>query len=420
MAEIWGSSPPSPPFVILSVDTMKSGPYLPTLPVELVELIAGFIDEDSLVALRLVCRKLQRKTFHHFAQRFFSSIRTDLSGDSLRRINALSQNTALRPYVNGLAFMLQNGIGRGLIWDRHPWGPISAPLEVEAIRSLRDNLIHNLTNCRSFFIFCRYPEGHPDMSHVTTTDAVAVFFALVVDSLPVSSFHLIFANSRSRTLIMDMRRLPKLLYRQPEFKIVWGNLQELSLEQYLMLDNFGFLLELVLSAPNLQTLLLKLGSHDLASEFMHELAESASFSQLREFALFRTSIRGPDLHKLLGNIRPNLTSLTLHHVSLAPGSDWTPVLKELSQGFLALQSISLYYLWDGTPAKGLLTFPDIPKTPSLCTSKGQHLNIFYSEDIKTPTVLGVEYSGSEMLHVLNLLPTKTAKACSQIEQVTAM
>lgn len=396
---------------------MKPGSlaYLPSLPVELVELIAGFLDADGLLALRCVCRELQRKTFHHFAQRFFSSIKTDLSGESLRRINSLSQNVALRPYVNGLAFMLQNGVGRGLVWDRHPWGPISAPLEVEAIRSLRDNLVQNLTNCRSFFIFCRYPEGHPDMSHVTITDAVAVFFALVVDArLPVSSFHLIYANKYSRTLIMDMRRLPKLLYRQPEFKIVWANLQKLSLEQYLTLDNFGFLLELVLSAPNLRTLLLNVGSHDLASEFMHELAESASFSQLRELGLFRTSMRGPDLHKLLANIRPNLISLTLYHVSLAPGSDWAPFLEELSQGFLALQSISLYCLWASTPAKDLLTFPDIPKTPSLCTSKGHHLNVFYSEDLKAPTILGIDYSGPKISHVLNLLQTRTESALGKV------
>ncbi|EKV06674.1 Cyclin-like F-box [Penicillium digitatum] len=388
--------------------------YLPSLPVELVELVAEFIDADGLIALRLVCRELQRKTFHHFAQRFLSSIKTDLSEDSLHRINALSQNVELRPYVNGLAFTLQNGVGRGLVWDRHPWGPISAPLEVDAIRSLRDNLTQNLTNCRSFFIFCRYPEGHPDLSHVTITDAVAVFFALVVDArLPVSSFHLIYANQYSRTLIMDMRRLPKLLYRQPEFKNVWANLQKLSLEQYLTLDNFGFLLELVLSAPNLQSLLLNLGSHDLASEFMHELAESANFSQLHELALFRTSTRGPDLHKLITTIRPNLISLTLYHVTLAPGGDWTPFLKELSQGFLALQSISLYYLWASTPAKSLLIFPDIPKTPLLYTSKGQHLNKFYSEDLKAPTVLGIEYFGSKMSHVLDLLQTNAERPSAQ-------
>lgn len=384
---------------------------LPLLPVELIELIADFLDAEGILNLRSVCHELQTRTFHHFAQRFFSTINTDLSWNSLNRINALSRNIALRPYVHGLAFMLQNGVGRGLVWDRHPWGPISAPLEVEAIRSLRDNLIHNLPHCRSFFIFCRYPEGHPDMSHFTITDAVAVFFAIVVDArLPVSSFHLIYADRHSRPLIMDMRRLPKLLYRQPEFKAVWGNLQKLSLEQYLTLDNFGFLLELVLSAPNLQTLVLNLGSHNLASEFMHELAENGNFSQLRELALFRTSVRARDLHNILGNIRANLTSLTLYSVSLAPGDNWDPFLKKLAQGFLALQSISLYYLWACTPMKALLNFPDILKTPSWCNSKiltDQHLNMFYSEDLKSPIVLGIEYSGSRMSHVLSLLQMPT-------------
>jgi hypothetical protein len=246
------------------------------------------------------------------------------------------------------------------------------------------------------------------MTHVTITDAVAVFFALVVDAhLPVSSFHLIYANKYSRTLIMDMRRLPKLLYRQPEFKVVWGNLKKLSLEQYLTLDNFGFLLELVLSAPNLQTLLLNLGSHDLATEFMHELAESAKFPELCELALFRTSMRAPDLQKLLGKVRKHLVALTLYHVTLAPGSDWSPFLNDLRHEFTSLNRISLYYLWASTPAKGLLNFPKIEKTPSLCTSKDQSLNLFYSDD-ESHTVLGVEYSGSKVSDVLGLLQAKTS------------
>lgn len=304
--------------------------------------------------------------------------------------------------------MLQNGVGRGLVWDRHPWGPLSAPLEVDAIRTLRDNLIKHLTNCRSFFIFCRYPEGHPDMNHVTVTDAVAVFFALVVDArLPVSSFHLIYANKYSRTLIMDMRRIPKMLYRQPQFKIVWSNLQKLSLEQYLTLDNFGFLLELVLSAPNLKTLLLNLGSHDLACEFMHELAETAVFPQLQELALFRTSVRLSDLMKILAALRENLTALTLYHVSLAPDNNWTSVLRELSRDFVALQTISLYYLWTTAPTKELLCFPDIYKAPALCDMPRQNLHMFYSDNPTSPAVLGIEYSGTKMSQVLGLLQTTT-------------
>jgi hypothetical protein len=349
---------------------MKPRPQPPESPfaslaVELVELIAGHLEADGLLELRLTCRDLQKKTFHQFARRFFSSIKTDLSEESLGRIDSLSRHEELKPYVHGLAFMLQNGVGRGLVWDRHPWGPLSAPLQIEAIGRLRDNLVTKFTNCRSFFIFCRYPEGHPDMNRVTISDAVAVFFAIVVDAqLPVSSFHLIYANKYSRTLVMDMRRMPKLLYRQPAFKMVWTNLRKLSLEQYLTLDNFGFLLELVLSAPNLQTLLLK---------------------------------------KLLHGLRGNLTALTLYHVSLTPDEDWMSVLKELGQSCGSLQSISLYYLWATAPTKELLSFPDIHKAPELCGKPKQRLNMVYSENPQSPTVLGIEYSGSNMPDVLRLL-----------------
>jgi hypothetical protein len=381
--------------------------HFPTLAVELIELIANDVEGEGLLNLRLTCRALQKKTFHSFARRFFTSIKTDLSDDSLQRVDALSQHEALRPYVQGLAFMLQNGIGRGLVLDRYPWGSLSAPMEVEAIRRLRDNLINKLTKCRSFFIFCRYPEGHPDMNRVTITDAVAVFFALIIDAqLPVSSFHLIYANKFSRTLIMDMRRLPKSLYRQPEFKMVWSNLQKLSLEQYLTLDNFGFLLELILSAPNLRTLLLNLGSHDLACEFMHELAETATFSQLKEFALFRTLVRAPDIIKMLGHVRGTLSNLTLYHVSLASGDNWTSVLRELSRDFPSLTSISLYYLWTNAPTKEVLSFPDLQKAPIIHDSPCQRLHMLYAErPIKSPAVLGVEYSGPKIPQVLSLLQT---------------
>ncbi|KAJ5715544.1 uncharacterized protein N7483_012725 [Penicillium malachiteum] len=383
----------------------------PTLPVELIELIAESVesvDSDSLLDLRLVCRDLQKKTFNHFARRFFSSIRTDLSEESLSRINALSRHEELRPHVQGLAFMLQNGIGRGLVWNRHSWGSLSSPMEIEQIRRLRDNLVNNLINCRSFFIVCRYPEGHPDLNRVTVTDAVAVFFALVVDSqLPVSSFHLVYANRSSRTLMMDMRRVPKLLYRQPKFHMVWSNLQKLSLEQYLTLDNFGFLLELVLCAPNLKTLLLNLGSHDLAAEFMHELAETVSFTQLEELALFRTALRAKDLMKLLTSAQDTLKILTFYRISVLQEDNWSSVLKSLSQGFVNLTAISLYYLWSNFPKGELLSFPGLEKSPVICQTPDQRLHIFYTESQKTQTALGVEYSGSNMSQVLSLLQTTT-------------
>lgn len=385
--------------------SQASHALFPSLAVEIVELISDYVESDGLIHLRLTCHDLQRKTFKNFARRFFSSIRTDLSEESLARIRLISQHQALRSYVQGLAFILQDGVGRGLTLNRHPWGTLAAPLEVQALKQLGNNLLYHLVNCRSFFIFCRFPEGRPDMSRVTITDAVTVFFSLVVDAqVPASSFHLIYANKNSRTLVMDMRRVPKMLYRQPRFKAAWSNLQKLSLEQYLTPDNFGFLLELVLSASNLQTLLLNLGSHDLACEFMHELAETADFSRLRELAVFRTAMRASDLQTILDRLHNTLTALTLYHISLASEGSWEPVLKDLSSDCTVLQRISLYYLWASSPEKKLLEFPDLQKTSDLCELVGQSLQMVYSES-EAHSVLGVEYSGADMSKVLTLLQT---------------
>ena len=177
------------------------------------------------------------------------------------------------------------------------------------------------------------------------------------------------------------------------------------MEQYLTLDNFGFLLELVLSAPNLKTLLLNLGSHDLAAEFMHELAEAAPFSQLEELALFRTALRAADLNLLLDSIRSTVKTLTLYHVSLPPEDTWTSVLKGLSREFVSLNSISLYYLWSSASAKELLSFPDLNKAKTFCESPEQRLHMFYSDNSKIPAVLGVEYCGPNMSQVMGLLQT---------------
>ena len=119
--------------------------------------------------------------------------------------------------------------------------------------------------------------------------------------------------------------------------------------------------------------------------------------------MFRTSVQVPDLVKLLHGLRRNLTTLTLYYVSLTPEEDWMSILKELSHSFASLQSISLYYLWATAPTKELLSFPDIQKAPELCGTPKQRLNLLYSDNVQSPTVLGIEYSGSKMEYVLELL-----------------
>lgn len=377
--------------------------FFPTLPVELIEIIAEFLDSNGLLRLRLTCRELNEKTFNYVTHRLFSRIWTDFSEQSLARINALCQHP--RHYVQGLAIVLHTEIGHGLDWNRHPWGPLSAPMDIEPLRRLRDNLFHSLINCRSFYVYCEYPEGQAGFDRMTVTDALAVFFALVVEAkVPVSSFHLIYATKTSRTAL-DMRRLPKLLYRQPAFKMSWAGLQNLKLELYLTRESFGFVLELVLSASNLQTLALNLGQHNLlACEFMHELAESGTLSRLQEIDLFKTLVRARDLIKILSGTRKTLAGLALRHVVLTGDDVWSSVFTELPSDYVVLRKVILQYLYTMSPSKGPWYFPDLDKDPILSKTRGQCLRMEYAEkDDQRPSALGVNYDGSNASQLLRLL-----------------
>ncbi|RJE20997.1 hypothetical protein PHISCL_06667 [Aspergillus sclerotialis] len=176
------------------------------LATELLEHIASHLNPEDILALRLTCRDVEEKTFHFFCCQFFKHLRTDLSRSSLARINALSKHKQFKQCVQGLEVDLGTGLGRDIVWERHSWGPLASPLLVEEIQNLKNTLLYDLVNCRSFFIFCRYPEGRLDLTRMTITDAVAVFFAIISDSLlPLKAFSLAYSTNQACSLSMDMR-----------------------------------------------------------------------------------------------------------------------------------------------------------------------------------------------------------------------
>ena len=371
-----------------------------SLATELVELVADSLESDDIRALRLTCRDIQEKTFHSFCCRFFKCLQTDLSQSSLARINTLSNHRQFRAYVQGLAFVLGKGVGRDIAWDRYPWGPLSSPLKLECIRTLRDNILHRFVYCRSFFIICRYPEGRPDLDRMTVSDAVAVFFSIMADShLPLKSFHLVYSSDHPRSLSMDMRRLPPLLPRQPGFKAAWNHLQELSLQQYLTLESFPFLLDLILNAPNLRILRLALSSHDLSAGFIHEIATSYCLPEIRELELSRTSVQGADLQMLLDRLSDSLRAFSLHVISII-SKDWTSLFEELKLSIPALRSLSFCCLRVASPFRGLLTFPALGKMSSISGSLGQ-ATLRYADDLPIP--VGLAYTGPSAPEVLGIL-----------------
>lgn len=378
-----------------------------SLATELVELIAAQLGPADVLALRLTCRDIEGKTFRFFCSQFFRFLRTDLSRSSLARIDALSKHPQFRPYVQGLALVLGKGVvGRDLAWKRHPWGPLAAPLQIEEIRNLRDNLVQRLVNCRSFCITCRYPEGRPDLTRMTLSDAVAIFFALIADSkLPVKYFHLNYASVRSRSLSMDMRRLPPLALRHPGFTSAWSHLEHFFLDQHLTLESFPLLLDLILSAPDLKTLSLNLSCQDLSAGFINELALSESLPRLQQLGLSRTLVQANDLQTILYRLADSLRALDLNHVNVMSGGSWDAVFGSLKTGFPLLETLSLSYLRVASPDCEFITFPAIEKKLKNLQSSilAQKCKLIYSDGKAAQDLVGIEYSGPDISSLLDIL-----------------
>ena len=60
---------------------------LPTLAIELLELVASFLSPTDLCSLRLVCRDLSRKVLNSFGDANFATLQTDLSQRSLQWVS---------------------------------------------------------------------------------------------------------------------------------------------------------------------------------------------------------------------------------------------------------------------------------------------------------------------------------------------
>lgn len=243
---------------------------LPSLHIEVVELIAHALEPNELFSPRLVCKVLRQKTLHAFGT-CFTTIGTDLSRNSLQKLRVVSENAQLKQHVQTL--LIRKGeddtLGQGFQWHRHPADHTEAPLP--GFEELQDILVHNLPNCRSFHI--RNPGGSGEESDdLTPSDVIAIVLSIVAHtSLPVDSFIVDFGSG-----YIDARRLQMWQYRQPLFRSGWSHVQELSLVQSLMTsETFDWAIGLIVHATSLRKLSLGFDS------IVRPLSSSASVLRMR-------------------------------------------------------------------------------------------------------------------------------------------
>ncbi|KAL4747372.1 hypothetical protein BDW72DRAFT_182878 [Aspergillus terricola var. indicus] len=134
------------------------------LPLELLLEISAFLDSPAFCSFRLTCKSMYNCTLPQFCKTYLNTVVIDLS---LKRLNTLSQNPRLCPYVCSLSI---NGthediLGSELRWEQHASGPIVT--SQKSIQRWQDTLLR-LVNCQSFHLYKHFTPGHPSPSDILT------------------------------------------------------------------------------------------------------------------------------------------------------------------------------------------------------------------------------------------------------------
>ncbi len=389
----------------------------PTLAVEIIELISAFSDPADLRSLRLVCRELNRKTLHYFGLANFATVQTDLSRDSLQRIQNISESEHLAVHVQCLHIKHADDgrLGRGLDWCPHQWNSLTNQFGGADV--LRDVLVKNLLKYRSFHInsYDEY-QPHRETDSLIPSDALGIVMSLVAEadlalrSFTVESTH----NGNGR---LDTQRLQMPLSRTPRFTAAWSHIEELVLNFAMTSDQYDWILLLISSGPRLRN--LSLVFHDASSSFIERLVSLHSLHRLEDLSLRSAHMTVENISTLLLNNRETLNSLSLRHTIIEDGGKWATVLETMEGQFPRLENLLLFWLKE-QPANRRVVFSNLTRHPVVPGSEdyrpGDNRLRYDShllESMEMPIrliywgggrrVVGVEYRGTGIDHVLSAL-----------------
>ena len=395
----------------------------PGLAVEIIELLTCTLEPTDVLSVRLVCRELYRKTLQHFSRTFFTTVSTDLTPQSLQRLQNVSNSTHLAHSVKLLHIIHDRGnLGQGFQWHRHSSGHLIAPLP--GVDLLQDILVHNLLNCRSFHID-GYDEVQQDAStdSIIPGDAIGIIFSIVAETgLTIQSFTVDTSPRNNLTEgRLDTERLRVPLCSHENFLAGWKELKELVLKCKITSDQHGWLFDIISHAPRLCKLsfafAFEVGNHiDL---FMRRLVSTRSCSKLEELNLRTAHMTAESFCQFILLNSATIRLLSLYFVTLDDGGSWSSVLNSLSGNLPYLESFYIFFLRQSMPGRTpfirfdkLTEIPVVPGSEVLLSGSLKHdsrllpvlerpMELTYKFGLRS--VAAVKYLGPRMdvfLHVL--------------------
>lgn len=351
---------------------------LPTLAIEVIETIASTLDQTSLGSVRLVCKDLNRKTLHYFGRTYFTRFKTDLSHNSLLKLESISRNEQLKNLVQSLSIKGNEDLGRGFHWHRAKESNLSSHIDTRislGVQMLR-NALTEMVNCRSFRIqSLGGMEEYYGSEYLLPSDAIGIILSIVAeDGTPLKSFHIDFGSRGS----VDAKRLQMQLYQQPTFIAAWKNLEELHFEHYLTSETLDWARDLVLHTLSLKKLSLRF-NFDHSTLFVDSLLSSpARFQGLHELKLGSIYISADMLSTLLLSCRDSLRRLSFWHVRIQSGA-WVQILTALIT-FRFLEDIVVDWPKECRNEETIhLQFPKLDINPVVPGCEGRKFELRYKQ-----------------------------------------
>ena len=379
------------------------------LPLELIELVASWLQPSDLGALRLICKALYAKLFHVFWKTSLHTVKTDLSYASLGKLEAISRDTQLAGYVKHMVFMGfdkdAEDLGEGYYWasHRHLTGYLVNLQTHPAVNRLSNILSH--LNCKSFEVHAVIilARDQSDYDNLRPTDTITILLDIAaMISLPFTALFLNFDQDYTP----DSQRLR--VSDKSQFAAIGQHLEEMKLhyahDDGIVRDwTFNFLCH----APNLRTLHLRNTGRGEAA-LTHNIAlVDGMWSQLREFRLICVPMLIDDLMVLLKRCRYTLQVFEMRNMRVDGDCEGIRKLFSTLSTFPELESfvfnnVKLGVYW----RHHFINFPVLAENPFVDESRGHKFDLSVDSRGRV-RVWHVAYSGPKMDVALDIL-AKTA------------
>lgn len=309
---------------------------------ELLALIVDLLEFQDVLYAQLVCRRLYTVSLPIAASRRFRVITTDLSRNSIEKLQRIFENEVTRHAVRQIHIAAET-YGQGWRWHRDHAGFLQHNAE-DAV-TVR-NALAGFPACSSISM---ERDGMSDLvpsygisdAYLTTADVMTLIFSsLSTSKQPIQKVTL---NLKGKIPKHALAAVTPGSYRSDGFWALWSKLKALSV--CVPLDYEGrdaqVAANLASKAANLERLELKdVTSSSAGGPLVDYMIEANHFPNLSHLKLCGiSSVPASALATFLGRVEPSLINLRLDRIVV--DRDWKEVLSALHQGFQKLRCLTL-------------------------------------------------------------------------------